>query len=657
MSRDETDSRGTREASDPDDPGFDRLLEFLRGTRGFDFGEYKRPSLMRRVQKRMETVGVADFTAYVEYLEVHPDEFQLLFDTVLINVTSFFRDKPVWEYLREHVVPRIVEAQQPDEPIRVWSAACASGEEPYGLAILFAETMGLDEACRRVKLYATDVDDDALNRGRQALYGQQDLAEMDAALRERYFERATGDRYAFNRDLRRCVIFGRNDLLQDAPISRADLLVCRNALMYFTAEAQNKILARFHYALNDAGFLVLGKAETLLTRANLFTPVDLRMRVFRKVGRVGVRDRLLMLARSGRYPQVVPSVALRSDTDGERGGLQDASFDAGPVAQLVVGLDGTLALANDRARALFRLTTQDLGRPLQDLELSYRPLELRSLIEKVQADARPVLIRDVEWMAPEGAIFFDVQVDALVDASGIPLGMSITFTDVTRNRRIQDELVRSREELEAANEELQSTGEELETTNEELQSTVEELETTNEELQSTNEELETMNEELQSTNEELQTMNDELRLRTDELHDANAFLAAVLSSIQSGVIVVDGELRVRAWNARASDLWGLREDEVLGKFLLNLDIGLPVEKLRQPLRDVASGEPHAPELVLPATNRRGKAFRCRMTISAMAGADGRAPGAILLMDEQAVADGRTAGGDGTAESGRGGDGR
>ena len=654
----ERDRGGAENAAD--DAGFDHLLEFLRGSRGFDFSDYKRASLLRRVQKRMQTVGVSDFGAYVEYLEVHPGEFQLLFDTVLINVTSFFRDKPVWEYLRDHVVPSIIEAVAPDLPVRVWSAACASGEEPYGLAILFAEAMGLDEACRRVKLYATDVDDDALNRGRQALYAEQDLAEIDAALRERYFERATGDRFAFNRDLRRCVIFGRNDLLQDAPISRVDLLLSRNALMYFNAEAQNKILARFHYALNDEGFLVLGKAETLLTRANLFTPVDLRMRVFRKVAKLGVRDRLLMLARSGRPVMGMPSVSLAgADGEGERGGLQDASFDAGPVAQVVVGLDGTLVLANDRARALFRLTPQDLGRPLQDLELSYRPLELRSLIEKVQAEQRLVLVREVEWPTPEGAAYFDVQVDALVDESGIALGMAVTFADVTRHRQIQLELVASREELEAANEELQSTGEELETTNEELQSTVEELETTNEELQSTNEELETMNEELQSTNEELQTMNDELRVRTDQIHEVNGFLSAILTSIQSGVIVVDGELRVRAWNARATDLWGLREDEVLGKFLLNLDIGLPVERLRQPLRDTSGaggggdGAARALEVVLPATNRRGKPFQCRVTISAMADADGQPPGAILLFDDQAPAGAPR----GAAQGGEGVDGR
>jgi two-component system CheB/CheR fusion protein len=643
-------------SSSSENGGFDHLLEFLRNARGFDFASYKRAGLMRRVQKRMDAVGVKDFAAYVEYLEVHPVEFEHLFNTILINVTSFFRDAPVWAYLREALVPRILEAAGPERPIRVWSAACASGEEPYGLAILFAEAMGLAEACRRVKIYATDVDEDAMAKGRQAVYGERDLGEMDAALRERYFDRTTGERYALARDLRRCVIFGRNDLFQDAPISRVDLLMCRNALMYFNAEAQDRILARFHFAMGEGGYLVLGKAETLLTRANLFTPVDLRLRVFQKVSRMNVRDRLLMLAKAGRYAVAVPP-APPAPAGGANGGLQDASFGAGPVAQVVIGLDGTLALANDRARALFNLTTGDLGRPLQDLELSYRPVELRSIIEQVHARQSPVLVRDIEWTsADQTPRYFDLQVDTLIDSSGAAIGMSATFTDVTHHHVVQADLNRSKEELEAAYAELQSTGEELETTNEELQSTVEELETTNEELQSTNEELETMNEELQSTNEELQTMNDELRLRTDELNEVNLFMSSILGSLQLGVVVVDGELRVRAWNPRAEDLWGLRADEVQGKFLLNLDIGLPVEKLRQSLRDAASGAATAGaapvrEVLLAATNRRGKPFQCRVTFGPLAGADGRRPGVVLLMDEYAPDGGPPRDGDGKGSHG------
>src|SRR5262249_23095550 len=192
----------------------------------------------------------------------------------------------------------------------------------------------------------------------------------------------------------------------------------------------------------------------------------------------------------------------------------------------------------------------------------------------------------------------------------------------------------SKNELETAYEELQSSNEELETTNEELQSTNEELETTNEELQSTNEELETMNEELQSTNEELETTNTELRLRSDELNHANAFLASVLSGLEAGVIVVDPNFHVLAWNHRAEDMWGLRADEVQGRHLLNLDIGLPVEQLRQPIRNVLSQDGPQASLRLEAVNRRGKRMRCAVRVTPMRGSGAEIRGAIVLMEEQ-----------------------
>jgi len=213
------------------------------------------------------------------------------------------------------------------------------------------------------------------------------------------------------------------------------------------------------------------------------------------------------------------------------------------------------------------------------------------------------------------------------------LGTSINFSDVSRSRRLKEELQRSNQELETAYEELQSTNEELETTNEELQSTVEELETTNEELQSTNEEMETMNEELQSTNEELQTTNEELRQRTDELSRTNLFLESILASVRAAVVVVDRQLNVNIWSPKAHDLWGLRSDEVQGQSLLNLDLGLPVEQLRTPIRAALAGESDSRELTLDAVNRRGKAIKCRVLCSPLFGAGKEIEGAVLLMEE------------------------
>jgi two-component system CheB/CheR fusion protein len=215
--------------------------------------------------------------------------------------------------------------------------------------------------------------------------------------------------------------------------------------------------------------------------------------------------------------------------------------------------------------------------------------------------------------------------------NGVLTGTSVSFVEVTPQRRLQRELDQSRIELESAYEELQSTVEELETTNEELQSTNEELETTNEELQSTNEELETMNEELQSTNEELETINDELRQRTEELNDVNGFLEAILGSLQSAVVVVDRDVRIQVWNAHAQELWGLRADEVEGDHFMNLDIGLPVDQLHAPVRAALSGE-EEPQLELEAVNRRGRTVACRIRLSPLRAADSNVVGVIILMD-------------------------
>jgi two-component system, chemotaxis family, CheB/CheR fusion protein len=248
----------------------------------------------------------------------------------------------------------------------------------------------------------------------------------------------------------------------------------------------------------------------------------------------------------------------------------------------------------------------------------------------VYTERHIISLRDVEWRAGSELRYVDVQVAPLVASTGAIVGAGITFTEVTRYRRLQQALEESKREMETAYEELQSTVEELETTNEELQSTNEELETTNEELQSTNEELETMNEELQSTNEELETMNDELNDRSLDLNEANAFLGAVLGSLEAGVVVVDRDLVVNAWNDAAHDLWGMRTDEVVGKHLLNLDIGLPLADLRDPIREtITSGSGRT--TAVPARDRRGRDLHVQVSFMPLLSTDGGARGVILLM--------------------------
>jgi two-component system CheB/CheR fusion protein len=590
----------------------------LRDSRGFDYTGYKRPTLVRRFEKRMQAVGAGDYAAYREYLQREPGEFPELFDTILINVTSFFRDPAAWEYVAAEIVPRILEQREGNRPIRVWSAGCATGAEAYTISMLFAEALGQEQLRERVKIYATDVDDDALRYARHAAYTEKEVKDVPDELRERYFQKLNGS-YSFRNGFRRAVIFGRNDLLQDPPISRVDLLVSRNTLMYFGQEAQDRILSNFFFALRPRGYLMLGKAEALHSRTSLFEPFDVRRRIFVKNHGMYVEPR--MARRTELPPPETDSDAL----------LRDTAFEQARLAQIVVDLDGHVSAINHAARSMFGLSAADVSRPLHDLQISYKPLDLRSLIDQVEAERRHVLSKDVIWESPDGtARHLDVQISPLISHGGAHAGVSISFTDITRYRALQDEVETARRDVETANEELQTTVEELETTNEELQSTNEELETTNEELQSTNEELETMNEELQSTNEELEAMNDEMRERTDEALHANAFLSSILSSVHQSIVVVDDDLRIVAWSRSASETWGLRADEVRGEHLLNLDIGIAADQLRDPIHTVLAGEPQD-ELVIRGHNRRGQPVECSITFDPLAGPHDTVQGVILVM--------------------------
>jgi two-component system CheB/CheR fusion protein len=612
------------------DSSFEALLDFLKRMRGFDFTGYKRATLERRFRRRMETVDCGSYGDYLDYLEVHPEEFEQLFDMLLINVTEFFRDPPAWDHLRDDIVPQLLAAKEDGEAIRVWSAGCASGQEAYTTAMVLAEVLGDDAYRDRVKIYATDIDEQALATARLATYTHKQLEGVPEALQAKYFE-AADRRMAFRKDLRRTVIFGRNNLLTDAPISRLDLLICRNTLMYFTAETQGRILRHFHFALRDHGVLMLGKSEMMITHRDVFAAIDLNRRIFRKLERpAALQARLGALGNGGDAIDLSPSLDDRAN--------RDSALEIGPHPHVIVARGGVLTFANLPARALFGIGLEELGRPFRDIELSYRPIDLRTPVDEALRDRRRIAVGEVRFRPRQGEErTLDVTVVPLQpDGSAAPDAASIVFEDVSRYSRMKQELEGNRRDLELAYEELQSTIDELETTNEELQSANEELQTTNEELQSTNEELETMNEELQSTNEELETINDELRDRTSELNRVNEFLEAILTSLGIGVAVVDRQQRVQVWNHRAEDLWGLRQDEAVEHHLLSLDIGLPTEQLAGPLRAVLGGASDREAAVISAVNRRGRTIECQTTILPLrsAAANGEiVGGAIILMQD------------------------
>lgn len=609
------------EVASDGDADFERLLEFLKESRAFDFTGYKRPSLIRRIKHRMQEVSVSTVDDYLDLVQLQPDEFTSLFNTILINVTGFFRDADAWDYLRDEVLPNLL-ADLDGAPIRVWSAGCAAGQEAYSVAMLLHDSLG-EEFRDRVKIYATDLDEDALDYARQASYTERELRGLPQPYRDRYFEQV-GSRWQLSADLRRSVIFGRNDVKHDAPISRVDILLCRNTLMYFNAETQSRVVSRLGFALRSQGVLFLGKAEMLLNHTSTFEPIDLKRRFFAKT-KSAPTDAPFTAPRRlyGREPMTSRDGRLRHEL-----------IMTSPVAQLVVGPDRQLALVNYRAGAMLGLSERDIGRPFSDLDISYTIAELGPRMAAALEVRDTVALREVPWRHTGAApTYLDVQMVPLLDSAGGALGLSITLTDVTRYHDLQVE-------VEAANRQLETAYEELQSTNEELQSTVEELETTNKELQSTNEELETMNEELQSTNDELQLTNEQLRDRSFAVTQLNDFMQSIFNGLDAAVVVVNRDLMVQVWGGQSEELWGLREDETIGQPLLGLDSGLPVEELRPWLLDVVTAGRDAGIYGqhVTAVNRRGRSVDLRVTVTAMSNDTQEPSGALILFEELSADD-------------------
>jgi len=560
----------------------EEILGKVRDARNFDFRNYKRGTLLRRVQRRMEDRGKRTLRDYSALLDREPAEFDALVNSMLIKVTSFFRDPEGWEELSAKVLPRMLSEKRTGEDVRVWCAGCATGEEAFSAAIVLAEAMGPSFGTQEVKIFGTDVDERAIAYARKGQYTRGQVESVPKKVLSEWFVEE-GDGYAVRKELRRSVVFGINNLVSDAPISRLDLLICRNVFIYLDTPLQKRVLSRFHYALRRHGILMLGKSELIPFAGRIYEPVDLSLRIYRKDGR---RDSAVSQERlMGLLEQ--ETAAREVDDAGEQAGSVDQFhrevLQALPLPVVATTLDGSVMLWNVAAAHLWDRPESDVtGKKLTSLNLPGLSGEL--LIEKssMVREGRS----DREWgdgsvgrPGDTQATQISVEVSPLRDAGGAKSGLVYAVGDVTSVRQMEFELRRANEERQSAyeelqtiNEEMQSSNEELETTNEELQSANEELQTTNEELQSTNEELETTNEELQSTNAELDATNRELAHRTEEMNKLASNQRAIIRSLSAAVIVLDEAGHITLWNLAAERLLGLSEGEALGQVLWTLHV-------------------------------------------------------------------------------------
>ncbi len=541
------------------------LLEKLSAQYNFDLREYKEVSLVRRIRARMTQVRAESVSAYSRLLDENAGEHVALINTILINVTGFFRDSEAWKVLAEHVVPRLVEDAADSRSLRIWSTGCSSGEEAYSIAILLAERLGAPAENYTIKIYGTDVDEEALTAARQAVYRTEQLKDVPDRLVDRYFTRE-GQLYRFRREFRRWCIFGSHNLTQAPPLSHIDLLVCRNALIYFTGELQDRILTRFHYSIREDGFLFLGRSESLLARSRLFTPVHQKWRIFRRTSTAS-RHAAAGLSETGSAPHALAEAAAPS-------ARVQRALDALPAAVVVIDVNDTILSWNPGAEALLDIPTADaLARKFRDLDISYRVEGLRARIEDVKARHAASRMDDVMFTRRNGeAVHTDITIAPLFEASRF-VGVLVYALEATEHARLKEQMSRIAEQHATAIEELQSTNEELETTNEELQST--------------NEELETTVEELQVANAELGTLNAELGERSSELKRLDAYHLGLLNSMEQSVFVTDRALVVTSWNQAAERMWGLRAGEATGRDVMALPLGDATRILRTPLETVS----------------------------------------------------------------------
>ncbi len=574
------------------------LLQLLHERSGLDFTNYKLPTIQRRLQRRLVATGANSLATYRRYLQRHPDEYTRLIGSFLIKVTEFFRDRDLFNTLREQVFPELIaSARQHRNELRLWSAGCATGEEAYSLAILVADLLGDELDQFTVRIFATDLDNDAITFARRGIYPASALASLPQDIVTRYFHRLDGD-YEVQKRVRSLVIFGQHDLGQRAPFPRTDLILCRNVLIYFTLDLQKRVLQLFAYSLRNGGYLVLGKAETTSPVAEFFTPTQPNLKIYRRQG-----ERLLIpigqfkdvtplrptAARSsiGAIPQLPSREVSQPRTSIEQLGALVFNL---PIGVVVVDRRYDIQIINGLAHQLLEIHRSAIGEDLLHLAEQIPSKPLRAIIDAaLQGETQPptASILSVETETGEQRYLHILGYPHQFEGDDGPISsVLLLISDVTeqeKHRRLQErqqqesaahmatkdassavdmDSARLREEntrltqqiqqLLAVNRELHDANRDLTTSNVELHQSNEEYLVNTEEVQAAAEEVETLNEELQATNEELETLNEELQATVEELNATNDDLEARTFELQAAVS--EREAQSRASEAQRAQL-------------------------------------------------------------------------------------------------------
>ncbi len=556
----------------PDGNALRGILSRLQTLTGHDFSRYKRPSLLRRIGRRVAVAKCSSLTEYHRYLRGHPAEATALMRELLITVTDFFRDPESFDALADRVIPSLFEGKSERDAVRVWVAGCASGEEAYTLAMLLHEYAATLERQVPIKIFATDIEETAIEAARAGVYSAVALQNVPVEYRERYFQAENGD-FRISKELRDLVLFARHNVLQDPPFANLDLVSCRNLLIYLNADAQRTAFEVFHYALGDDGYLFLGASESPDASAGLFTTFDRGARIFRTnpskprhlpVSELSIHSFEGMPERMRRELPAAPEFSYARLH-------QQLLVARYAPASLLVDQGYRVLHVSTRASAYLKVPEGEPSYNVLDLvDPELRPT-LRAALFQVLGKGETPDVQRVRLSGPPGRLI-DLRVRPVVGADTTQRLAQVVFEDVAsvaparpksvEGAKLEPLVERLEEELDHARAQLKATVEEYETATEELRASNEELLSMNEELQSTAEELETSKEELQSMNEELSTVNQELNSKVQELDEVNSDLKNLLSSTNIGTLFLDRGLRLKRYTKPATELFNLIPSDV-----------------------------------------------------------------------------------------------
>lgn len=567
-----------------DDEGLEPILSVIQAQTGHDFLQYKRSTLARRVRRRMRLHHLVSLDEYQQFLEENPNETDLLFHELLIGVTSFFRDSPVWERVAEEVLPALLASRPNGATLRAWVAGCSTGEEAYTLAMVFKETVARLHLTAWIEIFATDLDPAAIEKARLGRYGSTIGDDVSPERLSRFFvEEKLG--YRIKKEIRDLVVFAPQNLVMDPPFTRLDILSCRNLLIYIAPELQRRLLPLFHYSLRPGGFLLLGSAETIGPATDLFAPLEGRLPIYRRLERTDRLDvRQLPAVFSPRSaaapPATLPTRSQQSEVD--RLLLQRFS-----PAAVLAGAEGDILYISGKTgkylepavgRAnwnLFAMARGGLAGPITD---GFR----RAIREKSVVVVEGTVDDET---AQRVRVTFQPLTDGDLVGSVLVVFSDVILVPARQETPAGEGGLVSLEELHEAREELRIARVEMQMSRAELQSANQELQATNEELQSANEELTSSKEELQSMNEELQTVNHELEAKLSELALAGSDMANLLDSTRIATLFLDAELRVRRFTSQAAELISLIATDV-GRPVTDLSTILDYASLADDAREV-----------------------------------------------------------------------